>query len=62
LLRDWPTTQYRQKGNLYLFGAKLKKRGFKLGTWSFHEAGHGKGVPDVVGAALKRTADQIVST
>jgi hypothetical protein len=30
------------------------------GTWNFHEAGHGKGVPDGVGATIKRLADRLV--
>ena len=55
-----PTTQYRQKGNFYLFTTELFNRGIKMGTWNFHESGHGKGVPDGVGAALKRTADNMV--
>ena len=57
---DGPTTQYRQKGHFYLFTTELFNRGIKMGTWSFHESGHGKGVPDGVGAALKRTADNMV--
>ena len=40
---DGPTTQYRQKGNFYLFSTVIFKRGFKLASWNFHEAGHGKG-------------------
>ena len=55
-----PTTQYRQKGNFYLFATELFNRGIKMGTWNFHESRHGKGVPDGVGAALKRTADNMV--
>ena len=30
------------------------------GTWNFHEAGHGKGAPDGVGATVKRMADSLV--
>ena len=29
-------------------------------TWNYHEAGHGKGAPDGIGATCKRTADRIV--
>ena len=32
----------------------------KFDTWNFHEAGHGKGAPDGVGAAIKRSADFLV--
>ena len=34
--------------------------GFKLSTWNFSEAGHGKGAPDGVGATIKRMADHAV--
>lgn len=58
---DGPCTQYRQKGNFYLFSTELHKRGFTAGTWNFFEASHGKGAPDGVGGVLKRTADRLVS-
>lgn len=58
---DGPCTQYRQKGNFYMLSTELFKKGFKKGTWSFFEAGHGKGAPDGVGGDLKRTADRLVS-
>lgn len=37
------------------------KYGFKQLTWNFFEASHGKGAPDGVGGALKRSADRIVA-
>ncbi|KAI9517864.1 hypothetical protein NQZ68_001033 [Dissostichus eleginoides] len=40
---------------------ELRKRGLNAGTWNFFEASHGKGAPDGVGAALKRTADMLIS-
>jgi len=58
---DGPCTQYRQKGNFFLFSTELSKRGFESGTWNFFEASHGKGAPDGVGGVLKRLADQLVS-
>ncbi|KAK0133284.1 hypothetical protein N1851_031198 [Merluccius polli] len=58
---DGPTTQYRQKGNFFLFSTELLNQGFKRGTWNFFEASHGKGAPDGVGGLLKRTADRLVS-
>ncbi|KAI4811884.1 hypothetical protein KUCAC02_014755 [Chaenocephalus aceratus] len=58
---DGPCTQYRQKGNFFLFSTELMNRGFKRGTWNFFEASHGKGAPDGVGGLLKRTADRLVS-
>lgn len=60
-LSDGPCTQYRQRGNFYLFCTELYKRGFAQGTWNFFEANHGKGAPDGVGGALKRQADDLVS-
>ncbi len=33
----------------------------KCGTWNFFEASHGKGAPDGMGGALKRTADMMVT-
>lgn len=44
-----------------MLSTELFKKGFKKGTWSFFEAGHGKGAPDGVGGVLKRTADRLVS-
>ncbi|KAI4798075.1 hypothetical protein KUCAC02_023592 [Chaenocephalus aceratus] len=58
---DGPRTQYKQKGNFSLFSTELMKRGLNAGTWNFFEASHGKGAPDGVGAALKRTADMLIS-
>uniref|UniRef100_UPI00358DF4FA uncharacterized protein n=1 Tax=Myxine glutinosa TaxID=7769 RepID=UPI00358DF4FA len=57
---DGPTTQYRQKLNFFLFTKELAQRKVTFGTWNFHEAGHGKGAPDGVGATVKRMADNLV--
>lgn len=40
---------------------KLFDYGFERMTWSFFEAGHGKGPADGVGGFLKITADIIVA-
>ena len=45
------TSQYRQKLNFYMFSKVVRERKFKLGTWNFLEAGHGKGAPDGVGSS-----------
>lgn len=58
---DGPSTQYRQKQNFYLMTTKFFDYGFRAMTWSFFEAGHGKGPADGVGGFLKRTADKIVA-
>ncbi|WAR12343.1 hypothetical protein MAR_026523 [Mya arenaria] len=63
MISDGPTTQYRCKTIFYLFATKLFDLGFSEGgSWNFMEAGHGKGAPDGVGAALKRNADALVNT
>jgi len=35
--------------------------GFSDVSWNYYEAVHGKGAPDSVGAATKRSADDLVS-
>ncbi|KAL4009294.1 hypothetical protein ACER0C_003146 [Sarotherodon galilaeus] len=60
-LSDGPCTQYKQRGNFYLFTTELDRRRFKTGSWNFFEASHGKGAPDGVGGALKRAADMMVA-
>ena len=59
-ISDGPTTQYRCKSNFYLMSKKVFDLGFKYTTWNFMEAGHGKGAPDGIGAAIKRQADNLV--
>ena len=61
IFSDGPTTQYRQKLNFYKLSTISHEKGFTKSTWNFSEAGHGKGAPDGIGAALKRAADQIVA-
>ena len=43
----------RNKLNFDLLITELYKLAFKKGIWNFFESGHGKGVPDGVGGALK---------
>lgn len=59
---DGPFSQYRQKQNFYFCSTKLFDYGFSAMSWSFFEAGHGKGPADGVGGFLKRKADNIVAT
>ncbi|XP_033736384.1 uncharacterized protein LOC117324573 [Pecten maximus] len=59
-ISDGPTTQYRNKHNMYFFSQKIYQYGFEGGTWNFLEAAHGKGAADGVGAAVKRLADRSV--
>lgn len=51
------TTKYWQKFNLYLFSTEIFELGFLKSYWNFHAVGHGKGIPDGIGAVLKRSAD-----
>lgn len=62
-LSDGPVTQYRNKTMFYLLGCRIEEF-YPLAvkyTWNFHEAGHGKGAPDGVGATCKRSADQLIA-
>lgn len=63
-LSDGPVTQYRNKSMFYVLGCKLQDilPNIIKYTWNFHEAGHGKGAPDGVGATCKRIADQVIAT
>lgn len=63
-LSDGPVTQYRNKSMFYVLCCKLQDMipNIISYTWNFHEAGHGKGAPDGVGATCKRTADQVIAT
>ncbi|XP_052085082.1 uncharacterized protein LOC127722225 [Mytilus californianus] len=58
---DGPTSQYRQKINLYLLSTMPFELGFTGACWKFQEAGHGKGIPDGIGETIKRSADRQVS-
>ena len=55
---DGPTTQYRQKGNFYLFSHKVFSHGYVAASWNFWEASHGKGAPDGVGGGLEKICRQ----
>jgi hypothetical protein len=60
LFSDGPATQYKQKGNFYLFATEPHKQGFQEVNWNFFEARHSKGAPDGGRGALKRSADRAV--
>nr|XP_053604393.1 uncharacterized protein LOC128671702 [Plodia interpunctella] len=59
---DGPFSQYRQKLNFFLACTKTFVYGFQYFTWSYFEAGHGKGPADGIGGYLKRAADTKVAT
>jgi hypothetical protein len=58
---DGPTTQYRNRTNMYLLSSRVHERGFRKATWNFTAAGHDKGAPDGVGGTIKCTADVLIS-
>nr|CAI5869416.1 unnamed protein product [Callosobruchus analis] len=62
-LSDGPVTQYRNKSMFYFLGCKLNEMypNVTRFTWNYHEAGHGKGAPDGVGATCKRMADDVIA-
>lgn len=60
VMSDGPVTQYRDKKNFYLLSTIPFLSGFKQVTWNFSEKSRGKGAPDGVGGAVKRTADSAV--
>lgn len=59
---DGPTTQYKNKNMFYLATQYLTKKfpHIKKITYNYSESGHGKNAADGIGAALKRTADDLV--
>lgn len=61
---DGPVTQYRNKYMFFFLACVFQKIYSNVYnyTWNYHEAGHGKGAPDGVGAVCKRTADKLVAT
>ncbi|KAG6443763.1 uncharacterized protein LOC115456138 [Manduca sexta] len=59
---DGPTSQYRNRTNIYLWIKTLTDQFPQItaSTWTFSEPGHGKGPMDGVGGVLKKTADDHV--
>lgn len=62
IFSDGPTSQYRNRTNIYLWLKTLIDHFPQItsATWNYSEPGHGKGPMDGVGAVLKRTADDNV--
>lgn len=59
---DGPTSQYRNRTNIYLWIKTLIDQFPQItaSTWTFSEPGHGKGPMDGVGGVLKKAADDQV--
>lgn len=54
-LSDSPSNQYRNKDMFYVFSHLMKDffPHLLLSTWTYFEAGHGKGIPDGMGGTVK---------
>lgn len=62
MFSDGPSSQYKNKFNIYLAVSHLKKSFPKSEvSWNFSASGHGKGPMDGVGGTIKRLADNCVS-
>lgn len=61
-LSDGPSSQYRNQLMFYWFKKMVDQflPTVHFSTWSYQEAGHGKGAPDGIGGTIKRTADRLV--
>ena len=59
-MSDGPVTQYRGRNNMHLMANIPFELGYTEVWWNFSEASHGKGAADGVGAAVKRTADNLI--
>lgn len=61
-LSDSTSGQYRNRNIFYLISQYFTKKFPSITklSWSYSEAGHGKGAADGIGASIKRTLDDIV--
>ncbi|CAF4489608.1 unnamed protein product, partial [Rotaria magnacalcarata] len=59
-ISDSPISQYRNKTMIYLMKKLATDHHIDI-KWIFLESGHGKGVVDAVGAAVKRKFDETVA-
>ena len=57
---DSPSSQYRNKKNVFLMKEWAKQSGINL-TWVFTESGHGKGPMDGVGSGIKQTVHDTIA-
>lgn len=59
---DGPSSQYKNKNNLYYLIHKLPQilPNVQKWTWNYSISGHGKGPMDGIGGTIKRTADSLV--
>lgn len=57
---DGPSTQYKNRSNLYLFWRKCKSLDLKAASWNFSTPGHGKSSADGTGGTIKAMCDRAV--
>lgn len=57
---DGPSTQYKNRNNLYLFWSKCKSLGLRAASWNFTTPGHGKSFADGTGGSIKAMCDRAV--
>lgn len=62
IFSDSPSSQFRNRWNLYLFKPLLRSYfpNLKHTTWNYSEPGHGKNPMDGIGGTFKRRADETV--
>lgn len=58
---DGPTTQYRNKTNLFLMTHFAKVYNFREVSWNYSESGHGKSSADGIGGTIKKIADNAIA-
>jgi hypothetical protein len=59
IISDSPSSQYRNKTTIYFLKYYAVNRKITM-RWLFLESGHGKGVADGIGSAIKRLFDNTV--
>ncbi|CAF1400062.1 unnamed protein product [Didymodactylos carnosus] len=60
IISDSPVSQFRNKTTISIMKKYAEEEKINL-KWIFLESGHGKGVADAVGAALKRKFDETIA-
>lgn len=61
MFSDGPTSQYKNKFNIYLAANNLQKQFPNADvSWNYSASGHGKGPMDGIGGTIKRLADRTV--
>lgn len=58
---DGPSSQYKNRTNLFMFNSKCKELKLKNATWNFTTPGHGKSVADGTGGTVKGICNRFVT-